>query len=75
MEPGPWPPPEALPLRGGERREFSPGVPRQDPALFTDEDVLACQKQYLHEVLERIAAEPQVFALEIYKAGDTSAPG
>jgi hypothetical protein len=34
--------------------------------LFTDEDVLACQKQYLHEALEWIAAEPQVFALEIY---------
>lgn len=33
---------------------------------FTDPDVLACQKQYLEQALDWVAAEPQVFALEIY---------
>ncbi|MBZ5583506.1 MAG: hypothetical protein LAQ30_15120 [Acidobacteriia bacterium] len=33
---------------------------------FTDPDVLACQKLYLREALDWVAAEPQVFALEIY---------
>lgn len=34
--------------------------------LFTDPDVIACQKQYLAQALDWIATEPQVFALEIY---------
>ena len=33
---------------------------------FTDPDVLACQKLYLDRVLEWVANEPQIFALEIY---------
>lgn len=33
---------------------------------FTDPDVLACQKLYLKSVLEWVADEPQIFALEIY---------
>ena len=33
---------------------------------FTDPDVLACQQMYLGVVLEWVASEPQIFALEIY---------
>src|SRR5262249_740867 len=34
--------------------------------VFTDPDVLACQKHYLEQALDWIAREPQVFALEVY---------
>ena len=33
---------------------------------FTDPDVLACQKLFLENVLDWVAEEPQIFALEIY---------
>lgn len=34
--------------------------------FFTDPDVLECQKLYLQSVLDWVASEPQIFALEIY---------
>lgn len=43
--------------------------------LFTDRDVLACQKLYLEEALEWVAAEPQIFALEIYNEQGWSSAG
>lgn len=33
---------------------------------FTDADVRACQRQYLDEILEWVAGQEQIFALEIY---------
>ena len=33
---------------------------------FTDPDVLSCQKLYLERVLEWVARQPQIFALELY---------
>lgn len=48
-------------------------VPPED--MFTDPDVLACQKLYLKEALDWVAAEPQIFALEIYNEQGWSSAG
>jgi hypothetical protein len=53
-------------LTPAQRRFLLDGATVPVGGVFTDPDVLACQKLYLQAALDWIAREPQVFALEVY---------
>jgi hypothetical protein len=59
-------PDEMSRLTPAQRRFILEGKRVPIREVFTDPDVLACQKLYLEQALDWVAREPQVFALEIY---------
>jgi hypothetical protein len=61
-------------LSPAQRRFLLEGKHVEYTNWFTDPDVLACQKLYLESALRWIAAEPQVFALEVYNEQGVSRP-
>ncbi|HEX8985220.1 MAG TPA: hypothetical protein VF767_07310 [Bryobacteraceae bacterium] len=61
-------------LTPAQRRFLIDGKHVEHTDWFTDPDVLACQKLYLESALAWVAAEPQVFALEVYNEQGWSRP-
>ncbi len=61
-------------LTPAQRRFLLEGKHVEYMEWFTDPDVLACQKLYLESALAWLAAEPQVFALEVYNEQGWSRP-
>ena len=61
-------------LTPAQRRFLIEGKHVEHTTWFTDPDVLACQKLYLESALRWVAAEPQVFALEVYNEQGTARP-
>ncbi len=61
-------------LTPAQRRFLIEGKRVEYTRWFTDPDVLACQKLYLESALAWVAAEPQVFALEVYNEQGWSRP-
>jgi hypothetical protein len=61
-------------LTPAQRRFLLAHHEAQRADYFTDPDVLACQKLYLEQALAWVAAEPQVFALEVYNEQGHSRP-
>jgi hypothetical protein len=56
-------------LRGlapAQRRFLFKGKQAESTALFTDPDVLACQRLYLAQALDWVERTPEIFALEVY---------
>lgn len=59
-------PDELARLTPAQRRFLLARQEVRNAAFFSDPDVLACQKLYLQQALAWVAAEPQVYALEVY---------